>query len=390
MGICETKNNANEAALQQPVPTMNTEAMQDNSPMISLESIVEASKSICKIIVNPQKLSSGFLIQLFKDVKPFYCLMTNEHSIGKDMIKERKTISFYYNNQKEVGKIELNSEERFIKDFRDIEMDATVIEILPKDKIPQDYFLLPFIDYMGNYKDLEGQDIAIIQYPKGKLNLSEGKIKSLTKATDCEFIHDASTDEGSSGSPIFIKGTTKVVGIHKGFIEINKKKENYGDFIWPILVYFQENNINVKEINNKNDFSLIQDNPLEDKLNQMTITYEIQYDNSINSIRLFGEDFVKNNINNCYLLIYGKENKLCEKLILNQEQKNKDILEIKLIETNKITNMSYMFSECNSLNSLPDISKWKLNKNLEKEDMFYNCDEKIIPEKFKESKCLIF
>ena len=108
MGICETKNNANEAALPQQVPTMNTEAMQDNSPMISLESIVEASKSICKIIVNPKKLSSGFLIQLYKDVKPFYCLMTNEHSIGKDMIKERKTISFYYNNQKEVGKIELN------------------------------------------------------------------------------------------------------------------------------------------------------------------------------------------------------------------------------------------------------------------------------------------
>ena len=68
MGICETKNNANEAAFPQQVPRMNTEAMQDNSPMISLESIVEASKSICKIIVNPQKLSSGFLIQLFKDV----------------------------------------------------------------------------------------------------------------------------------------------------------------------------------------------------------------------------------------------------------------------------------------------------------------------------------
>ena len=87
----------------------------------------------------------------------------------------------------------------------------------------------------------------------------------------------------------------------------------------------------------------------------MTITYKIPYDNSI---RLFGKDFVKNNINNCYLLIYGKENKLCEKLILNQEQKNKDILEIKLIETNKITNMSYMFYWCSSLNSLPDISKW--------------------------------
>ena len=63
MGICEAKNKGNAAALPQSVPTLNTEAMQDNSPMISLESIVEASKSICKIIVNPQKLSSGFLIK---------------------------------------------------------------------------------------------------------------------------------------------------------------------------------------------------------------------------------------------------------------------------------------------------------------------------------------
>ena len=29
-----------------------------------------------------------------------------------------------------------------------------------------------------------------------------------------------------------------------------------------------------------------------------------------NEIKLFGNDFIKNNINNCYLLIYGKENKL--------------------------------------------------------------------------------
>ena len=203
MGICEAKNKGNAPALPQSVPTLNTEAMQDNSPMISLESIVEASKSICKIIVNPQKLSSGFLIKLFKDVQPFYCLMTNEHSVSKDMIKRKQIINVYYDNQNEVRKIELNPEERFIKDFRDIKMDATVIEILPKDDIPKKYFLLPYIDYMGNYNELEGQDIAIIQYPKGKLNLSEGKIKSLTKATDCEFIHDASTEKDHQGVQYF-------------------------------------------------------------------------------------------------------------------------------------------------------------------------------------------
>ena len=99
-------------------------------------------------------------------------------------------------------------------------------------------------------------------------------------------------------------------------------------------------NNNIKQINNrnknnsKNDSGLIQNNPNKDKLNEITIIYEIRSYNY--SVKLFGNDFVKNNINNCYLLIDGQRIKLCEKLVLSQNQKNKKILEIKLIETNKI------------------------------------------------------
>ena len=52
--------------------------------------------------------------------------------------------------------------------------------------------------------------------------------------------------------------------------------------------------------------------------------------------------------------------------------------------------MACMFCQCCSLISLPDISKWKLNKEVDKEAMFNGCDERIIPEKFKESNCLIY
>ena len=47
-----------------------------------------------------------------------------------------------------------------------------------------------------------------------------------------------------------------------------------------------------------------------------------------------------------------------------------------------------MFNGCRSLQSLPDISKWILNKNLKIENMFRDVNEKIIPKKFKH--CLIF
>ena len=96
MGICEAKNPITKAASPQPDSSIKTEAMMKSSPMISLEPI----KSICKIIFDhPQKdLSSGFLIKLFKDEKPFYCLMTNEHSVDKEMIKRREIINVCYDN----------------------------------------------------------------------------------------------------------------------------------------------------------------------------------------------------------------------------------------------------------------------------------------------------
>ena len=54
-----------------------------------------------------------------------------------------------------------------------------------------------------------------MQYPWGKyLSISEGKI---SKKGDFIFYHNASTQKGSSGSPIFLKDEKGVIGIHKGF-----------------------------------------------------------------------------------------------------------------------------------------------------------------------------
>jgi len=47
-------------------------------------------KSICKLIVpfsNSYKIGTGFLIKLFKKDNPFYCLMTNEHVINKEIVE---------------------------------------------------------------------------------------------------------------------------------------------------------------------------------------------------------------------------------------------------------------------------------------------------------------
>ena len=67
----------------------------------------------------------------------------------------------------------------------------------------------------------------------------------------------------------------------------------------------------------------------------------------------------------------------------------KSLPDISKWNTKNVINMREMFSFCNSLNSFPDISKWELNEELDYSSIFLGCKGKIIPEKFKESKCLI-
>ena len=87
----------------------------------------------------------------------------------------------------------------------------------------------------------------------------------------------------------------------------------------------------------------------------MTIVYNRK---KKNIIKLFGKDFVSNNIDNCYLLIDGVQKSLCENYIFSIYEIQR--FEIELIETKPIADMQYMFCRCDLLESLPDISNWDM------------------------------
>ena len=78
-----------------------------------------------------------------------------------------------------------------------------------------------------------------------------------------------------------------------------------------------------------------------------------------NKIKIFGKEFITNNKDNCKMIIENKEQEIIEYLNFNENDK---ILKIKFKEIKTITNMSYMFSYCESLTSLSDISKYNTNK----------------------------
>ena len=90
-------------------------------------------------------------------------------------------------------------------------------------------------------------------------------------------------------------------------------------------------------------------------------------------IRIFGEQFVKNNKDKLKLEIDGKIRELTE-FYYNKNRGNKnEIIEISLLGFEKITNMSRMFSYCSSLLPLFDVSKMDISNVNDISEIFYDC-----------------
>jgi len=96
----------------------------------------------------------------------------------------------------------------------------------------------------------------------------------------------------------------------------------------------------------------------EKDISEINIIYDIKKENKI---RIFGAKFVENNRNKCKMIIDNKEYEIAEYFNIENYKNNDNKLKIILKGINNITNMSWMFFECKSLSSLPDISKWNTN-----------------------------
>ena len=125
----------------------------------------------------------------------------------------------------------------------------------------------------------------MVQFPEGKnLSHSEGEIVKIGGNLDIdkgldkyEFSHKASTELGSSGSPIFLENTTQVIGIHKQ--SDNFKQINYGDLIFPIVDKLKKANNNNKKYLNK-----ILDNENQSKNKNDNMKKEVNLFNNKNDI----------------------------------------------------------------------------------------------------------
>ena len=91
-------------------------------------------------------------------------------------------------------------------------------------------------------------------------------------------------------------------------------------------------------------------------------------------LRIFGNKFVENNRGKCKIIYNNKEYELTEYINdIDERYYDNDEIKIKLKGISNVTNMSYMFYECDSLYLLNDISEWNTSKVTDMSYMFSNC-----------------
>ena len=186
-----------------PSPILKTEILE----------LLKKEDSMCKIkspkIFNgeiTQLSGSGFFLELNDKSIPFSkCLMACNHLLSENDIEIGKEINLEYLSKKKILKITKNR-----RVFTSRELDYTLIEILPEDKL-KNFFQVDMnpIDY---YK---GRDIFLLQYPQeNELGYSCGKI---LKTKDKWILHNCSTNYGSAGGPLILRSKElSVIGIHFG------------------------------------------------------------------------------------------------------------------------------------------------------------------------------
>ena len=185
---------------------------------------------------------------------------------------------------------------------------------------------------------------------------------------------------------------------------LNLVKENMKSFYeiyYTLINNYDENNINYEILKNMNEIrnnkkilddigSINGEKDIKKKFEYIYGLYtNMIYKNEINMIytinkhkdnlKIFGEEFVKINKGNCEIILENKEQELQSQISVKDIKK--DMIKIKLIGVNKITDMSFIFRDCTNLISCNDMSKWNTLHVQDMHKIFYGCTQlKVLPD----------
>ena len=325
-------------------------------------------KSMCKIIYEKYEdykikkgKASGFFCQI--DNFPIkYALFTNNHVLNKENTNLGNIINieFLKDSLYIEKKIEVDGKRRI---YANKELDYTCIELFETDGI-KNYFKIDPILFTNKKKYIENTDIFVLQYPEGnELSFSYGKIR-LTKYNN--IVHNASTKEGSSGSPIIRRCKENyIIGLHYGGM---KKKENI-NYSYNLASIFDSI---LNDINKPNEINCLY--KVENHENEIQLLHEYNLENYWNNedykkLYIETKDLNKNFYEeNLELYINNKKIKFNYKYKVNKIEE----IKVKFKFKKKLTNSCFMFFNCSSLNSI-DLSSFNSSNVTKMCCMFTGC-----------------
>ena len=299
----------------------------------------QLDRHICKIYVTKNDIGTGFFcrIRYPDENRRLPVLFTNNHVLNDKQLEIDNKIKITLDDDK-IEKNILIDKSRLT--FTDPVLDVTIIEIKPEDQI-NSFLEVDENVFDNDYTEIYKKDtpIYLLQYPEGvAASHAIGRIDKILKT---RIFHSCSTEPGSSGSPILLLSTFKVIGVHKGtkkekaeitnlgtwikfpIEEFNKKYPNIvNDNINPIKpIIFQEEDINKKipenpeKINNKqeiNNVNIIDDyfNKNDNKPNDNNKNNNNEENKKMNYLEKFKDDYEQGqNVEYDYLFENNYNNK---------------------------------------------------------------------------------
>ena len=138
MGICESKG----------APSGRKEENETDNPLIQLDTdMIDATKSVCMIMTNKGN-GTGFLLKTFKDNTELFFVITNEHVITKGMIEAKQKIIISYDKKNKTKEITLDKNKRFIKEYREKDLDITLVKNILNNSFMMSVPLLKMIEIL--------------------------------------------------------------------------------------------------------------------------------------------------------------------------------------------------------------------------------------------------
>ena len=268
-----------------------------------------------------------------------------------------------------------------IRNIANIKDDKEIFKEISNEKLDN------YIIKLKNYKD------RILEYINGILNLKiDGKEKILNLQnkniddnllkliTMVEFnnleemnLKNNNIKDTSLLANLNAKNLKKIDLSFNKINDIKSLKEIIKEKIFSLLEYI---NLEYNQLTNKDLEEIKELINKDDYIRECKMNYILK--KSENKVRLFGENFVKRNKNNCKMQIENDNERIAIKEILNYKDIREDILKkgsinIKLLMNKKIEDMSGLFFECNRLKKIDDIFYLNSSDIKEIKDMFYGC-----------------